>query len=226
MIENWLTITYSSLGELWSSFLKFTPEIIGAVIIVIIGWFVSVAIGKLTTEILKRIKFDKLFENSIWKNALSKAKWKVNPSGFVGAIVKWVLFIVFLKAAVEVLGLSEFSVFMGSVIMWLPNLIVAAAIFVVAVIISDYIPKIIRAATEGMEIKYSRFLEKVSRWAIWIFAIWAILIQLEIARSMLMTLFSGFVAFLVIAGGLAFGLGGKDVAAELLQDIKKRIEQE
>jgi len=226
MIEDWYTITFASLKELWQGFLSFTPEIIGAIIAIIIGWFVSIAIGKLVSEVLKRIKFDKLFEKGVWKDALSKAKWKIDPSGFIGAIVKWVLFIVFLKAAVEILGLKEFATFMGDIIKWLPNLIVAAAIFVVAVIIADYIPKIIRAAVEGMKIKYGHFIEKVAKIAIWVFAILAILIQLNIAKEMFMTLFTGFIAFLVIAGGLAFGLGGKDVAAELLEDLKKKIEEE
>ncbi len=225
-VENWFTITIESLQEMWQSFLTFIPELIGAIIVIIIGWFISVAIGKIVAEILKRIKFDKLFEKGAWKEALSKAKWKLDPSGFIGSIVKWVLFIVFLKAAVEILGLTEFAVFMGEIVMWLPNLIVAAAIFVVAVIVSEYLPKVIRAGAEGMKIKYSHFIEKVVRWSIWVFAILAILIQLGIARTMFMTLFTGFIAFLVIAGGLAFGLGGKDVAAEMLQDLKRKIKEE
>lgn len=226
MIEDWYTITYISLQELWQGFLKFTPKIIGALIAVIIGWFVAIAVGKLATEVLRRIKFDKLFEKGVWKDALSKAKWKVDPSGFIGAIVKWVIFIVFLKAAVEILGLREFAIFMGDIVKWLPNLIVAAAIFVVAVIVADYLPKIIRAAAESVKIKYSYFIEKVVKAAIWIFALLAILIQLGIAEELFMTLFTGFVAFLVIAGGLAFGLGGKDVAADFLHDLKKKVEEE
>ncbi|MCD6550402.1 hypothetical protein J7K24_02560 [bacterium] len=225
-IENWAKITWKSLGELWASFLKFTPELIGALIVIIVGWFVAVAIGKIIAEVLKRIRFNMLFERGAWKEALEKAKWKVDPSGFIGALVKWVIFIVFLKAAVEILGLEEFATFMSSIVLWLPNLIVAAAIFVVAVIVAEYVPKIIRAAAEGMQLKYSKFIEKVTRWAIWVFAIMAILIQLGIAREMIMTLFSGFVAFLVIAGGLAFGLGGKDVAAEILQDLKRKIKED
>jgi len=225
-VENWFTITIESLQEMWQSFLTFIPELIGALIVIIFGWFVSIAIGKIITELLKRIKFDKLFENSAWKDALAKAKWKVDPSRFIGSIVKWVLFIVFLKAAVEILGLKQFAVFMGDIVMWLPNLIVAAAIFVVAVIISEYLPKIIRAGAEGMKINYSHFIEKVAKVSIWVFAALAILVQLGIAKGMFMTLFTGFVAFLVIAGGLAFGLGGKDLAAEVLEGLKKKAKDE
>ena len=225
-MKTWYTITLESLQGLWQGFLTFVPKIIGALIVIIIGWFIAIAIGRLVTEILKRIKFDKIFERGIWKEALAKAKWKVDPSGFIGAIVKWVLFIAILVAAIEILGFTQFAVFVSRIAAWLPNVIVAAAIFVVAVIIADYLPKIIRAGSEGMKLRYSHLLEKIVRWAIWIFAILAILIQLGIAKELIMTLFTGFVAFLVIAGGLAFGLGGKDTAAEILADLRKRIKSD
>lgn len=225
-MKSWYTITLESLQGLWQSFLTFIPKIIGALIVVIIGWFVAIAIGRLVTEILKRVKFDKIFERGIWKEALSKAKWKVDPSGFIGAIVKWVLFIAILVAAIEILGFTQFAVFVSKIASWLPNVIVAAAIFVVAVIVADYLPKIIRAGSEGMRLRYSHLLEKIVRWSVWVFAILAILIQLGIAKELIMTLFTGFIAFLVIAGGLAFGLGGKDAAAEILADFRKKIKSD
>lgn len=224
-MKNWYTITFESLQDLWQNFLAFIPKLIGALIVIIIGWFIALAIGKLVTEVLKRIKFDKIFERGVWKEALSKAKWKVDPSGFIGAIVKWVVFIAILVAAIEILGLAEFAVFVSGIAAWLPNVIVAAAIFVVAVIVADYLPKVIRAGAEGMRIRYSHLLETIVKWAIWIFAVLAILIQLGIAKELIMTLFTGFVAFLVVAGGLAFGLGGKDVAGEILRDLKGKIQE-
>jgi len=225
-MKSWYTITLESLQNLWQNFLEFIPRLIGALIVIIIGWFIAVAVGRLVTEILKRIKFDKIFERGVWKQALSKAKWKVDPSGFIGAIVKWVLFIAVLVAAIEILGFTQFAVFVSKIAAWLPNVVVAAAIFVVAVIIADYIPKIIRAGAEGVKVSHSHLLEKIVRWAIWIFAVLAILIQLGIARELIMTLFTGFIAFLVIAGGLAFGLGGKDVARDILQDLHSKIKEE
>jgi len=223
MIATWYETTIDSLLEIWEGFLVFTPKLVGAVVVVIIGWIVAVAIGKLVVEILRRIKFDKLFERGVWKEALSKAKWNIDPSGFIGGIVKWVLFIAVLIPALEILELDQFAYFMGRIAAWLPNLIAAAAIFVVAVIISDYLPKIIRAGAEGMKISYGNFLEKIVRWSIWLFAFLAILIQLQVMEELLMTLFTGFIAFLVIAGGLAFGLGGKDAASDVLEDFRKKI---
>lgn len=226
VVQNWYTVTMDSLKGLWVDFLDFIPSLIGALIILIIGWFVSVGIGRLVSEILRRVKFNKLFERGIWSKALSRADWKVDASGFIGSIVKWVLFIMFLLAAVEILGFVQFAVFVNQVVSWLPNVIVAAAIFVVAAIIADYLPKILRAATEGMRIQYGRFLQALAKWAIWVFAIVAILVQLGIAREVIMTLFTGFVAFLVIAGGLSFGLGGRDFAAGILRDLQAKLRKE
>jgi len=224
-MKSWYIITLDSLQGLWQDFIAFLPKIVGALIVIIAGWLIAVGIGKIVTEILRRIKFDTLFEKGVWKRALEKAEWKIDPSGFIGAIVKWVLFVSFLIAAVEILGFVQFAIFVGKIAAWLPNIIVAAAIFVVAVIVAEYFPKIIRAGVEGLEIKYSSLLETLARGAIWIFAILAILIQLGIAEELIMTLFTGFVAFLVIAGGLAFGLGGKDAAAEFLEDMKKKMKE-
>jgi len=226
MFIDWYSITIGALQNFWLGFLAFIPKLIGAIIIFIVGWFIAVGVGRLISEVLRRIRFNQLFEKTGWKEALEKAELKVDVSGFVGAISKWVLVIVFLSAAVEVLGLLEFADFLRNVLVYLPNVIVAALIFVVAVIIADILEKVTRAAVEGIKIGYASLAGSIVKWSIWVFAILAILIQLGIARELILTLFSGFVAILVISLGLAFGLGGKEVASEILQDLRKKLKRE
>jgi len=223
VLVDWYSVTFEALKGLWQAFLMFIPKLVGAIIIFIIGWFISVGIGKLISEILKRIKFNQIFEKGIWKDALEKAEFKIDASGFIGVICKWILVIVFLLAAVEILGLAQFADFLVKVLAYLPNVIVAALIFVVAVIISDILEKLVRAVVEGVRVGYGQVVGAIVRWSIWVFAVLAILIQLKIAPALLQSLFIGFVALLAIAGGIAFGLGGKEVAAELLQNLKKKL---
>jgi len=223
MVLDWYSVTFEALKGLWQAFLLFIPKLVGAIIIFIIGWFISVGIGKLISEILKRIKFNQIFEKGVWKDALEKAEFKIDASGFIGVICKWILVIVFLLAAVEILGLAQFADFLVKVLAYLPNVIVAALIFVVAVIISDILEKLVRAVVEGVRVGYGQVVGAIVRWSIWVFAVLAILIQLKIAPALLQSLFIGFVALLAIAGGIAFGLGGKEVAAELLQNLKKKL---
>jgi len=223
MILDWYAITLNGLQGLWQGFIGFLPALVGALVIFMIGWFISVGVGRLVADILKRIKFNQIFERGNWKHALDKADVKVDPAGFIGAIFKWVLAIVFLLAAVEVLGLNQLAAFITDVLAYLPNVLVASLIFVVAVIISDIAEKVLRTAVESAQVGQAHMVGVIVRWSIWIFAAIAILTQLGVTPVLLQTLFTGLVALLVLAGGLAFGLGGKDVAAQWLQDLNRKL---
>ena len=223
MFLDWYTLTIQSLQNLWQAFMGFVPALIGAIIVFVIGWFISVGVGRLITEILRKIKFNQIFEKGSWDDVLAKADIKVDVSGFIGAIIKWVLVIVFLLAAVEILGFVQFASFLNRVLAYLPNVIVAALIFVVTVIVVDIVEKVVRVAVESIKIGYGQMISAVVKWSIWIFSIMAILYQLGIVRPFMETLFQGLVAILVISLGIAFGLGGKEVAAEILQDLKRKL---
>ena len=223
MLLDWYAVTVNALFNLWDSFLNFIPALAGALIVFIVGWLISAGVGRLIADILKRARFNQIFERGNWKSALDKAELNVDPAGFIGAIVKWVLVIVFLLAAVEILGLTQFAIFLQSVLAYLPNVIVAALSFAVAVIIADITEKILRAAAESAQFSHGGVIGAIVKWSIWIFAIIAILTQLGVATDLLQTLFTGLVALIVIAGGIAFGLGGKDTAAGLLQDAVRKL---
>jgi len=223
MILDWYAITLNGLQDLLQGFIGFLPALVGALVIFVIGWFISAGVGRLVGDILKKIKFNQIFERGNWKNALEKADVKVDPSGFIGAIFKWVLVIVFLLASVEILGLDQLAVFITNVLAYLPNVLVASLIFVVAVIIADIVEKVLRAAVESAQVGQAHMVGVIVRWSIWIFAAIAILTQLGVTPILWQTLFTGLVALVVVAGGLAFGLGGKEVAGQWLQDMSKKL---
>lgn len=225
ILIDWWTTTVDALENLWIGFIDFIPNLVGALVVFIIGWVIAVAIGKLVEEVLKRVKFNRIFEKGGWKTALEKADIKVDASSFIGAIFKWVLLIAFLIAAVQILGLNQLRDFFVDVLNYLPNVIVAAFILVVAIIIADILEKVVRAAVEGTKIGYGQLVGAVVKWSIWIFAIFAILLQLGIAEDLVKTIIQGIVALIVIAGGIAFGLGGKDVAGEILQDLRNKLRE-
>ena len=223
MLTNWYEITFEKLGSLWGGLLDFIPALVGALVIFIIGWFISVGIGRLVTEVLKRLRFNQMFEKGNWDEALAKADIKVDVSAFIGAIVKWVLVIVFLMAAVEVLGLKEFAGLLKDILAYLPNVVVAAFIFVVAVILADILEKVVRASVASMKVGYGGMVGAIVKWSIWIFAISIIIVQLGVGAALVQILFTGLVAVIVISAGLAFGLGGREIAAEILRDIYRKL---
>jgi len=129
----------------------------------------------------------------------------------------------FLQIFVQILGLGAFADFLDKVLNWLPNLIVAAAIFVVAIIVADILEKIIKASVLRLEIRYSNLLGAIVRGAIYIFAILAILLQLGVAESIINTMIMGFVGMFSLAFGLAFGLGGKNAAEEAIKTVSEKL---
>ena len=224
MVLDWIDVTIQALQNLWQGFLSFIPVLLGAVIVFIIGWFFSVGVGKLVAEVLKKLKLNQIFEKGAWRNALEKAEIKVDASAFVGAVVKWILIVVFLLAAVEILGLVQFAIFLKGVLGYLPNVIVAVLIFVVTVIVVDIVEKIVRAAVEGIKVGSGQIVSAVVKWSIWVFAILAILTQLRFEAAdwifeLIKMVFMGIVLIAVVA----FGLGGRDMAAEILQDLRKKL---
>jgi len=224
ILINWWDTTVAALKNLWQGFIGFIPNLVGALVVFIIGWIVAVVVGKVVAEVLKRIRFNQVFEKGSWKRALEKAEIKVDASAFVGAIFKWVLLIVFLAAAVEILGFNQLTIFLtADVLPFLPNVIVAAFIFVVAVIIADILEKLVRAGIEGTKVGHGPLVGAIVKWSIWVFAIIVILYQLGIGRVFMADLFRGIVAIIVISVGLSLGLGGKDVAAEILQDLRSKL---
>lgn len=223
MINDWSNITLQTLQNVWEGALLFLPKLAVGLIVFGIGWIIASAVGKITANILKKINFDSLFSKSGWKSALESAEIKVHPSEFLGAILKWILVIVFLQIFVEILGLTSFAAFLTRVLEWLPNVIVAAAIFVVSIIVADILDKLIRASVKKLEIKYSNLLGAIVRGAIYTFAIMAILLQLEVAQAIISTLITGFVGMFALAFGLAFGLGGKDAAADAIRNLRDKI---
>ncbi len=224
---------YISFLEIIQPALRGVVEVIAnlilAIIVFTIGYLISVGIGKLVTEILKSVKFNKLFEKEGWKKAMQRAEIDVDASGFIGAIIKWVFVVVSLLVAVDILKLTEFAGFLTSVLDYIPRVIVAILVFVVAVIISDIIEKIVRVAVEKMKVGYGYLASSIVKWAIWIFTIFLILDQLLPTSLLIKTLYTGIVygviGALALGIGLAIGLGGKDTAGKIIENLSKKIKE-
>lgn len=208
---------------------SFVANLVLAIIVFVIGYLISAGIGRIITEILKSVKFNKLFEKEGWDKALLRANINVHPVEFIGAIFKWVFVIVSLLIAVDILKLAQFGMILTQVLNYLPNVIVASLIFVVAVIISDIIEKVIRVTVEKMKVGYGYIAASIVKWAIWIFTIFLILEQLlpssELVKTLYMAIVWGIVGSLGLGIAIAIGLGGKDTAAEMIQDMKKKAMQ-
>jgi len=122
-----------------------------------------------------------------------------------------------------VLGLTQLSEFLDGLVAYLPNVIAAVAILIIGILVANLLYSIVKNASESAKLKSSSFLASLTKWSIFVFAFIAALVQLKIAADLLTVLFTGIVVMIAIAGGLAFGLGGKDAARDIINKIKGNI---
>ena len=207
----------------------FVANLVLALVVFIIGYLVSIGIGKVISELLKSVKFNKLFEKEGWKKSLQRANVEVNPSEFIGAIFKWVFVVVSLLIAVDVLGLKTFAGFLTQVLDYVPNVIVAGLVFVVAIIVSDIVEKIVRVTVERLKVGYGYVAASIVKWAIWVFTFFLILGQLLPTNAFIIALYNslvyGIVGALALGIGLAIGLGGKETAGKIISDMYRKVEE-
>ena len=214
----------ASFQQLWTGAASFVPRLVVAVVVFIIGWVIAVSIGKVVAQIIRSIKVDRALQNLGVEEPLSRAGFRLDSGAFIGAVVRWFFIIVFLVAAIDVLGLSQVNVFLSDIVLlYLPNVVVAALILVAGALIANAMQKVVAGTAKAAHFPSFGFLGGIAKWSIWIFAILAALFQLGIAGAFVQTLFTAFVAMMALAGGLAFGLGGKEAAARYLEKLREDI---
>lgn len=219
---------------MWEKFYEYLAQIqvlhliFGIFLVLLIGWFISQWLGRRAAVFLSRIRLNQILKGMGVEESLSRIDTRLNAPKFFGEIVRWFFVILFLTITIEILdarilGLSSLSQFLWRVINYYPNIFIAILIFLVAVFLADFSQKIVVGTLEKEKITYSRFSGKTIRWAIWLFAILAILYQLKITPSLILVIFIGAIITISIALGLSFGLGGKDLAAKILKELEEKF---
>ena len=218
---DWGVVIVTSLQESWAAVVNFVPLLVGAAVVFLIGWIVASAVGKLIEQVVRALRVDQFLAKLDFEQAMERAGMKLNSGAFIGGLVKWFLVIVFLLAAVNILGerFQPISDFLKQVLVYLPNVVVAAIILVIAALVADAAEAVVRTSVQSFGLR-APLVGVVIRWSIWVFAIVAALLQLGVATVLLQTVITGVVAMLALAFGLAFGLGGKEAAADMIDKIK------
>ena len=222
VLQTWGDVIIFSLQQVWTSVASFVPMLFGSLLIFFIGLIIAMTLGQLVEQIVRSLKIDELLRKLDFEKTLEKAGWKMNSAAFLGSLVKWFFVIVFLLAAANILGLTQVGDFLRDVLLYIPNVVIAALILIIAAIVSDIVERILRGSMMAIGHR-GTMAASFSRWAIWIFALIAALLQLGIAVTLIQTLVTGLVAAIALAVGLAFGLGGKDAAAQFIDRMRSEM---
>jgi hypothetical protein len=215
----------ASLAGALNTFLSAIPRIIGFVLVLIVGWIISSLLARGVEALLHAVRFNDLARRSGFAGFVQKMGVRDDSAGVIASIVKWFVRLITLVVAFDMLGLPAVSTVLQQLLLWLPNLVVALVVLVIGGLAANALSTLVRGATAEAGFTNPELLATVTKVAVWGFTIVVAINQLGIATTLINTLLIGLVGAFTIAFGLAFGLGGRERAAEIMNRIGRGAER-
>ena len=213
-----------SMGDLWHATLVYVPTVLAAVIFVIIGWVIGVILSRLIEEGSRILRLDTILRSAGVGGITKEFGFELNIGKFLGTLVLWFVTLSFLFAALQMVDLTMVTIALEQVVLfYLPHVIAATLIIILAAVVADLVKKFVANSATVAGSHHGNFAGSVAQWSIWSFAILTALTELGIASDFLHMLFAGIVFASALAGGLAFGLGGRDAASRLIERVGSDI---
>lgn len=223
MLQNWIDVVVSSLTNLWAQFLGFLPALIGALVIFIVGLIVASVLERIAERIIYYLKIDSLLRKLGVQVYFDRANVQLNVGHFIGRVIYWFIAIAFLLAASDILGFSSLSSFLQTVLNYIPQVLVGILIVLATLVAANFLKRLVTVSVSGAHLRHAKGLGALTWWVVFIFGFLTALTQVGVAAGIINTVITGFIAMLAIAGGLAFGLGGRDRAGRFLNWLSEEM---
>jgi small-conductance mechanosensitive channel len=207
---------FQPLQDALSTFFSYIPQLIGALVILIIGYIVAKVLQAVVGRVLRGIGFDGWMERGGIKQFFDRAETNQTPATILGTLVFWFVFIIALTMAADALGIPQVSEVLAQLIAYIPSIIAAILILILAALLANFLAGIVRGATG------SDLLASVARYAVIVYAVFAALTQLGIAVQLTANTFLILLGALALAAAVAFGIGGQGVARDILEKAYRR----
>jgi len=209
----------SSFNQNLEATVGFIPRLIAGVVVLLIGIVIASIVKQIILAGTKSLKVDSYLERYGVPELRPGYTW----SNILAEIARWFVIIIFLIPTADILGLPRIGTLLNEILLYLPNVFIAVVIALVGFVLARLAHDVILASVKGITKDSAEMIATATQWAINIFVILAVLNQLGVASDLIKILFTGFVAMIALAGGIAFGLGGQSNAQEILDGIKKRL---
>lgn len=209
-----------SAQRLILSIVDFIPALLGVILLVIIGWLVAVVLARLVEKVIDFLKVDKLLRKAKTDLYLERVGIKLNSGRFLGQIVYWIVILVLVLAVSDKLGLFALSEFLYRAISYIPNLVAAVFILIIAAVIAEFVRTAVKTSAMSAKVSSAKLLGTLSWWVVIIFGLITALKQLGVDTALIDIAIQGIIMGGALAFGLAFGLGGKNYAEQTLERLR------
>jgi len=221
-VIEWNNLIEEPIRQMLTRILAYLPVLLGALLILLIGWLVAKAIRRIVDWLLTTVHFDALADKAGISEVLRKGEFKINARNIISGLVYWLIMIMVLVMTVDALGLPKASDVLASLFAYVPKVIAALLVLIVAMFLASFVSGIVRMAAGNANLPKPGLLAGISRWAIIIFAVTISLVELGVAPLLVTATFNIILGGIVLGLALAFGLGGKDAAARYLEELKQK----
>lgn len=215
-ISDWGAAVWSSIAAGMATLFAFLPALIGALVLFLIGWAIARILAKLTDRGLDALHFDSRMERVGVTRFLDRANVRMPPSNMVASLVKWFVILLTLLVVADALGLTQINTILTGILAYIPNVIAAIIILAIGVLLADFVQGLVRGTAGSAGMGASDLLGTVAYWGILVFAILGALSQLHIAPDLMQTLYTALIGSVALAAAIAFGLGLRDQAAQVV----------
>ena len=219
---NPVDILGQALVDTGMTLIAFLPSVIIAVIIFALGWAFGSVLGRAVDHLVTVLHVDRALHKAGFDQLSEKAGIRVSVAAFLGGIVKWLVVVAFTIASAEILGLTQVTQLLRDILVYIPQVIIAAVILVIAMLLGDFVSRLVSHSVKATGMN-GEMAAQMSKWAIVIVGgVFPALTQLRIAQGLVEVLFTGVVFALSLSLGLAFGLGGRDAAARAIEKMQNK----
>ncbi len=226
MRETWTDILVSSFREVVQRLALVTPRLVAFVTLLLLGWGVAAVSRRLTVRLLQAADLDARCGRWGLTATLRRGGIRESPAALIGRLVFWMIFVVALLMGIEALEMPATAGLVAAVLRFLPNLVVAALVMVVGWLLANFLAQAVLIGAVNAQVAGAPLIAGAVRWLLLVFAGAAALTQLGIAREMVLLAFGIAFGGTVLALALAFGLGGKELAREVLESRLRKQDED
>jgi hypothetical protein len=218
---------FNSLLLAFNGFMTFIPTLLGALVVLAIGWYISKLLGSLLEKGLLRLGLERAAAHSGINDFIAKSGatsgTTVTTSHVVAELLKWMIFLVFIQAATNLLGMPQVSAIISSAVLFVPKLIVAVVIVIVGAMLGSFLGRIVQGMATEANVGSPVFLASLAKYLVVGLAVISAFSEIDIAPVIVNSLFIALIGSVALAVGLAFGLGGREAAGELTKKWVGRV---
>ncbi len=214
-----LDIFVASLTSFWTELASFIPQLLGAIIALVLGWMLAKLARSGVMRLLILLKFDKATEKSGLEAFMKHAELELSVGSVIGNLVYWLIILVMIVTVANSLGLSMVADLFNKVVLYIPNVIVAILVLVFGTILARFINRLVFAWLNNMEFQGALTVSTFSEYAMLVFVFFMAMEQLQIANELLTAAFIISFGAIGLAFAIAFGLGAKDWASRVIEKV-------